>query len=226
MKWLVGGLCLTAAAVVELVSTFASVSLSGSPQQVLSAIAANPTGLKIESYSSVVLPVLLVPGLLPTLGIVGTQGRNFIYVGTCLTLMGGFGHAVVGVAGLSLLGLATSGNDRGQMANLVDPVAINALAVGLPLLFVAFVGLVVWVIGLLRAKWIAVWVLVVYVVWFLVQSPLGTPLTNSHWGLLVSQVPFAVVFGWIGIRMIQQAYRLSEAKPGAVSTPGSLPATS
>lgn len=213
MKWIVGGTCLILAAVVELVSTAASVDLSGSPQHVLAAVAASPTGVQIESYLGVLLPVLLVPGVLPTLFLIAPKGRNFLYVGACLFLIGGIGHAIVGVATLGLLGLTQGSLSRDQVAPLVQPVANGALAVGLPLLLLAFVGGLVWLIGLVRAKWAPIWVLVVYLLWFVVESPLGKPITSTHTGLLVSEVLFAVAFAWLGILMLQQRSSGAAAGP-------------
>jgi hypothetical protein len=203
----VGGAALIAVAIVELVSSAASVDLSGRPRQVLDAVAANPSGLQAEGYLGVLLPVLLVPGVLATLDLAPRTGRNLIYVGSCLFLIGGIGHAVVAIASLALLPLVAPGTDRAQTSTLVQPIAMNAIVVGLPLLFLAFVGGLVWVIGLWRAKFVGLWALVLYAVWFLVQSPLGRPLTSIHLGLLISEVPFAVVIGWIGITLIRRRGR-------------------
>lgn len=199
----VGGVCLVAVAIVELVSTAVSVDLSGKARQLLDAVAANPDGLRAEGYLGVLLPVLLVPGVLATLDLAPGAGRNLVYVGACLFLIGGIGHAVVAIASLALLPLVAPGANRDQMSTLVQPIAMDAFVVGLPLLFLAFLGGLVWVIGLWRAKFVGIWVLVVYLVWFLVQSPLGQPLTRFHLWLLLTQVPFAVVTAWIGITLIR-----------------------
>ena len=119
----------------------------------------------------------------------------------------------VAIASLALLPLVAPGTDRAQTSTLVQPIAMNAFVVGLPLLFLAFVGGLVWVIGLWRARFVGLWALVLYVVWFLVESPLGRPLTSIHLGLLISEVPFAVVIGWIGINLIRRRGGTETAGP-------------
>jgi hypothetical protein len=200
----VGGACLVAAAIVELVGTAVSVDLSGGGRQVLDAVAANPSGLKAEGYLGVLLAVLLVPGVLATLDLAPEVGHNLVYVGACVFLIGGIGHAVVATASLALLPLVAPGASRDQMSTLVQPIAMDAFVLGLPLLLLAFLGGLVWVIGLWRAKFVGLWVLVLYAVWFLVESPLGQPLTRVHLGLLVSEVPFAIVTAWIGITLLRR----------------------
>ena len=203
MKWVVGGACLIAVAASEMVIAAVGGTFSGSPQQVLSSVAANVTGTRAGLYLAVLLAILLVPGVLPTLELATQKGRNGIYVGACLLLVGAFGHAILGAGALPLLALAAPDRDRAQMTALVQPISVEPLAIGLVLLLVAFIGGLVWLIGLVRAKWIELWVLGVYILWFLAQS-LGRPLMGLSAGRLLSELPFAITFAWVGITMIRR----------------------
>ena len=195
-------------------------TFSGSPQQVLSSVAANVPGTRVSLYLAVLLAILLVPGVLPTLDLAAQKGRNVIYVGACLLLVGAFGHAILGAGALPLLALAAPDRDRAQMAALVQPISMEPLAIGLVLLLVALIGGLVWLIGLVRAKWIELWALGVYILWFLAASPLGRPLTGSHVGRLISELPFAIVFAWIGITMIRRRFNPIQGEAGRVQQPG------
>lgn len=205
MKLVVGGVSLIMVAISEIMIAIVGGSFQGQPRELLATIAANPLGTRVGLYLAILLGVLLVPGVAPTFEIALTKGGSLIYAGGCLLLVGAIGHAILGAGALPLLALASPERDREQMAALVHPVGGEPLAIGIGLLLLGFVGGLLWVGGLVRARWIGIWVLVAYVVWFLIESPAGRPITSTCVGRIVGEIPFAIVFSWIGITMLRRS---------------------
>jgi hypothetical protein len=199
---LVGGVCFVAAALVEMVGAVVTpdISTANGSQHVLAAVASNPSGLVAGGYLAVLLPALLAPGLVAALGMVKATGRNLVYIGSCLALIGGLGHAVIGMAPLAFVPMVAAGANREQMVSLVQPIAALVFPIALPLLLVVFFGLLLFVAGLWRARLIPTWLLAVFAIWFVLATPLGAPLSGMPL-VLLRELPFAVAFVFIGAKV-------------------------
>jgi hypothetical protein len=203
---IVGGACFVAAAIVEMFGAVVSPDISNAngSRHVLAAVASNPGGLTVGGYLAVLLPALFVPGLVAALGMVLAKGRNLVYLGSCLALIGGLGHAIIGMAPLAFVPMVAAGTNREEMVSLVQPISALIFPIALPLLLVVFIGLLLFVVGFWRARLIPTWLLVVFAIWFVLATPLGAPLSGMPL-VLLRELPFAVAFAFIGVKMASAA---------------------
>lgn len=198
----VGGVGLVVAGLFQLIIHVVGPFAPGmAPQQALAAIAADPVGFRVEAYGAVLLPASAVPGLVAALGIPLRRGRNFVYVGATLTLIGFLGHAIAGMAPLAYLPLANSGLDPRVAATLVQPIWSLYFPVAVPLLLTIYVGLLLFIVGLWRGNWLPIWILVLYAIAFVLATSLGNLLSGPL--DVVRTLPLVFVLGWIGILMVR-----------------------
>ena len=204
-RWwrIAGGLCLMAAGIDELVAVVANADTGGTPNQLLANLAANPGGARTEALLGVLLPVLLVPGLLPLIDLAPVRGRHTVYVGVCLSLIGGIGHALLSMTTLVALPLADVSQDRSVTGPLLDKIGANLIPVALPLTAIAVVGLFVVIAGLWRAHWAPVWMLAAYGIWMILAIlPLASRLGSLTF---IKEIPFLAVFVWLGADLIRRS---------------------
>ena len=208
-----GGICLIAAGIDEVVAVIANPDSGGTTKQLLVNLATNPGGARVEGLLGVLLPVLLVPGLLPFIQVPVSRGRNTVYVGVCLSLIGGIGHAILSTTNLIALPLADLSQDRAVTGPLLAKIGANLIPLALPLTAIAVIGLLVVIAGLWRAGWAPVWLVAVYGIWMLLAIlPLASLLGSLTF---IKEIPFLAVFGWLGVELIRRSSVPVRSEPGA-----------
>jgi hypothetical protein len=140
------------------VSVFLQPDLAGDPDQTLATLASGP----LPAVSAVTFLLAQLPFIVAYLAIgalVETRHRRLGLWGTCLAVLGAFGHTVFGGMSLLYLVMAQNPADRALYATLItdlqsSPVMLFSLA-GLA---GTVIGMLTLSIGLLRSKVVTRWV--------------------------------------------------------------------
>lgn len=202
MRHIIGGVSLIAAFVALLIAILVEPDLSGEPASQLEAIADNPGGMATASIVGLLASGLFMPAMLGLIDVVRGRGGMFVFVGACLVLLGELGHTATATYGIIERQMVAPGVVRTDMLDLVSRLSTDPVfGLYIALFFAASVGLVVFGIGLLRARFIPLWVFALLAVGLVVDFAPLPGKTAEIAGVAIATV--AVV--WIGVTAIRTA---------------------
>jgi len=172
----------------------------GSGEVMYRAATEHAAALTASAVLLLVSGMLMVPAAAAVLHQARDRGSVLADIGAVLAVLGGFGHAAISVFYLIALGLA--GGDRAEMAAYVDRVnesaALGFVAFPLILCFGLGVGVLAWAAW--RSGAIGWWGPAV--VTAVVVAHLVLPIDSAVIEL-VGLGALAVVFGWLGVRVLR-----------------------
>jgi hypothetical protein len=195
------------------VAEFASPDVSGSPDQMLAAIAADRAGITVSIVASLLSAFFLITGVFLLGRRPSIRGRVLIGAGTGVILWAMLTNTVLLGVNIMFLSMTDPSLDPGQMAKLLDALNANPLAaVVLTGHYVLVVGAVLLGLGLWRAHIGPVWAAVFIAVCGLVDAvgdffgPVGGVVGGG-----VSDAMLIVGFGAVGWFLLRDRRESSEA---------------
>jgi hypothetical protein len=165
--------------------------------------------------------ILMAPAAAAVLRQARDRGSALANIGAVLAVLGGFGHAGIAIVYLFALGLA--GGNRGEMVAYFDRVNdLPALAfIAFPLILCFGLGVAVLAWATWRSGLIGWWGPAVATA--VVLAHLALPFDNAAIEL-VGLGALAVVFGWLGVRVLRMTDTEWESTPSLPASRQAVPA--